>query len=175
MNTRKGRSAMLEKISGVITTRIHDETDRSDEEGFTLIELLIVVIVLGILAAVTVFGLSGSASQSAKSACRSDARTTEVAVDAFHAESPTGAWPTQGAGITDLLNPGNANAYAGWGGTVPTPAPFLRTTPGNAGHYSIGLIHGGDQTDHVTVTPVATYAGSTDFEGTNGAVCDAVT
>ena len=45
------------------------------ELGFTLIELLIVIVVLGVLAAVTVFALGGVTSQSAVSACNADAKT----------------------------------------------------------------------------------------------------
>jgi general secretion pathway protein G len=159
MNTRKGRSAMLEKISGVITARIHDENDQNDEKGFTLIELLIVVVVLGILAAVTVFGLSGSASQSAQSACKTDVRTVEVAVEAFHANSVTGAWPILNTDLT------NAGAPSG---------PYLRTIPVSS-HYDIKPDPAGN--GHVLVDNHVPGLGFQDYDaslngGTN--LCDAV-
>jgi prepilin-type N-terminal cleavage/methylation domain-containing protein len=169
---------MLDKISGVITARIHDENDHSDEEGFTLIELLIVVIVLGILAAVTVFGLSGASGQSAVAACKSDARTTEVAVDAYHAQSPNGTWPTA---PTDLTVPGINNSTGiatGWGGAgqPPLPAPFLRSLPGNSPHYTIQLIPstspaGGED---VQVTP-SNGKPAGDFDTSTPNVCESVT
>jgi len=53
--------------------------------GFTLIELLIVIVVLGILAAVVIFALGGVTGQSKVAACNSDAKSVETAVEAYHA------------------------------------------------------------------------------------------
>lgn len=74
------------------------------EEGFTLIELLIVVIILGILAAVVVFGVSTFRSDSVKNACNTDEKSVETAAQAFKAK--TGAAPTE---MTDLT--GGADPY----------------------------------------------------------------
>jgi prepilin-type N-terminal cleavage/methylation domain-containing protein len=62
------------------------------ENGFTLIELLIVIIVLGILAAIVIFSLTGVTGQSEAAACNSDAKTVQTAVSAYQAENP-GALP----------------------------------------------------------------------------------
>ncbi len=116
---------MREQLLKVLRTRLNED---NDEQGFTLIELLIVIVVLGILAAVTVFGLSGSSSQSAKSACKSDARTIELAADAFHANDTQGDWPT----LDQLVDP------TGIATQPPNVAPYLRTLP-NSTHYTITL------------------------------------
>jgi general secretion pathway protein G len=63
---------------------------KREEEGFTLIELLIVIIILGILAAVVVFGVSAFRDDSVKNACKTDAKSVEVAAQAWLAKNGTG-------------------------------------------------------------------------------------
>jgi prepilin-type N-terminal cleavage/methylation domain-containing protein len=70
------------------------------DEGFTLIELLIVIVVLGILAGIVVFGLGTFKSESKLGACKADVKQYQTAVDAYMAlpSNPTNTVPT----ITDL-------------------------------------------------------------------------
>ena len=58
---------------------------RSGEGGFTLIELLIVIVILGILAAIVVFAVGGITDKGDASACKSDAKNVEVAEEAYYA------------------------------------------------------------------------------------------
>ena len=51
------------------------------ERGFTLVELLVVIVILGILAAVVVFAVGGSTSDAKNSACKADRATAETAVE----------------------------------------------------------------------------------------------
>ena len=67
--------------------------EESSEGGFTLIELLIVIIVLGILAAIVIFSLTGVTGQSQVAACNTDAKSVEVAVQAYETQN-SGAVPT---------------------------------------------------------------------------------
>jgi general secretion pathway protein G len=68
---------------------------KRQEEGFTLIELLIVVIILGILAAIVIFGVSTFRDDSVKSACKTDLKSVETAAEAY--KTKTGAYPADTA------------------------------------------------------------------------------
>jgi general secretion pathway protein G len=83
---------------------------RNDEQGFTLIELLIVIVVLGILASIVVFGVATFRSDAQTAACKSDLKTVSVAADAFNAK--TGAYPALGsaANIAKLVADGYLKA-----------------------------------------------------------------
>ncbi len=83
------------------------------ESGFTLIELLIVIVVLGILAAIVVFSLTGVSGQSKQAACTSDAKSVEIAADAYQAKNDTFA-PSVAALVPNYLHtaPGTTNGYA---------------------------------------------------------------
>ncbi|WP_435770821.1 prepilin-type N-terminal cleavage/methylation domain-containing protein [Nocardioides sp. SYSU DS0651] len=71
---------------------------RRDESGFTLIELLIVIIILGVLAAIVVFSVRGISDNGEEAACRTEIRTVETAVEAYYAEND--AYPATVGGLT---------------------------------------------------------------------------
>ncbi len=73
---------------------------KKNDEGFTLIELLIVIVILGIRAAVVVFAVGGITDKGQKSACDADRKSLEVAVEAYYAQN--GRYP---ADQTELIVP----------------------------------------------------------------------
>jgi general secretion pathway protein G len=85
------------------------------ESGFTLIELLIVIVVLGILAAIVIFSLTGVTGQSQVAACNTDAKSVETAVAAYEANPPSGITsgtpPTSIAAVTSGTNTGLVPNY----------------------------------------------------------------
>jgi prepilin-type N-terminal cleavage/methylation domain-containing protein len=97
---------------------------RESESGFTLIELLIVIVVLGILAGIVVFGVGTFRADSQTAAACANAKSIEVASQAFIAK--TGA-PAASVAALDAANyikdvPTPAVAYAAATGEVTYPA-----------------------------------------------------
>jgi prepilin-type N-terminal cleavage/methylation domain-containing protein len=85
------------------------------QKGFTLVELLVVIVILGILAAVVVFAVGGSTDKAKTNSCKAEKNTVESAVEAYRAS--TGALPPNG--VSDLVvGASNTNG-------------FLRATPNN--------------------------------------------
>src|SRR5207253_11083688 len=88
---------------------------KAQEGGFTLIELLIVIVILGILAAIVVFAVGGITDRGTLSACKADKKSIEVAIEAQYAQNAT--YPATVAAL------------------VPT---CLHDVPSNT-HYTLGL------------------------------------
>lgn len=78
----------------------HIEIEESKQDkGFTLVELLIVIVILGILATVTVFAVTGITNKGKTSACQSDGATIQTAEEAYSAN--TGSYTTNQQQLVD--------------------------------------------------------------------------
>lgn len=59
---------------------------RRNDGGFTLIELLIVIVILGVLAAIVVFSVRGITDTGEEAACEANEETARIAIEAYYAQ-----------------------------------------------------------------------------------------
>lgn len=94
--------------------RLHAARVGEGEGGFTLIELLIVIVILGILAAVVVFSVAGIQDTGDQAACDASKSAIQTGLEAAYAKSNPKAYPAdlatlQASGMVGDLNGVNAS------------------------------------------------------------------
>jgi general secretion pathway protein G len=71
------------------------QKNKDVEEGFTLVELLVVIVILGVLAAIVVFAVGGISDKGQDSASKTDAGVLEAAQEAYFARQSPGVYTTE--------------------------------------------------------------------------------
>ncbi len=119
-----------------------------NRKGFTLIELLIVVVIIGILAAIAIPKFANTKQKAIVASMKSDLRNLVTAQEAFFSDNndyagSAGATQTNGTGgagvVTFTPSTGNALTLtyvdaAGWTATMVNPA--VTGTPNTCGIYT---------------------------------------
>ena len=98
--------------------KIRNSRPTSGTRGFTLIELLLVLVILGILAAIVVPKFSGRTEQARETAAKTQISTFETALDAF--EVDMGRYPKGRNGLQELVE-APRDGQNNWRG------PYLKT------------------------------------------------
>ena len=81
-----------------------------NQKGFTLIELLIVVVIIGILAAIAIPKFSSTKEKAYVAAMKSDLRNMASAQESYFADQDP---PTYASSLTDLGTSYSASSYGG--------------------------------------------------------------
>lgn len=115
--------------------------------GFTLIEIMVVVVILGLLAAVLVPRLMGRTEQAKQTAARLDIRTIQGSLDLFKLDN--GFYPSTEQGLEALVRPPEVGRPAksfkkgGYLDKVPRDPwgnPYVFASPGTHGDFDISSL-----------------------------------
>jgi len=137
-----------------------------NEKGFTIVELLIVIVVIGILAAITIVAYNGIQSRAKTSSAQSSATNVVKKAEIYNTDDTTSSgYP---ATLAVLTGAASTTTYAVTGVTAATP-PLSSTTPQTGvAFYKCGVGSAGAATSAATVTNQTgvrvdyyDYAGST--------------
>ncbi len=113
------------------------------QRGFTLIEVMVVVVILGILAAILVPKVMDRPDQARKTKARQDIRALEAALNLYKLDNYV--YPTTDQGLEALIQEPSSPEPANWkaGGYLdrlpldPWQQPYLFLSPGDNGTIDI--------------------------------------
>ncbi len=106
------------------------------DEGFTLIELLIVIIILGILAAIVVFAVGNTRDDAVANACKTDLKSVQLAAEAVLVHE--GDYPTT-ALVAQLWTPANGGLLKDG---LPTSDNYTVSYASDGSTYTISALDG---------------------------------
>jgi type II secretion system protein G len=96
------------------------------QRGFTIVELLIVIVIIGILAAITIVAYNGIQTRAKNTQRQSDIVTIAKALEVYYADK--GQYPA-GSGSTTINASWSTTADASWQNLVTTMRPYVSTLP----------------------------------------------
>ena len=138
-----------------------------NKKGFTLVELLIVIVILGILAAIVIARFAGATKESKEANLKGNLRTLRAAIETFKANSKSNSYPPT---ISDL-----------WQGTLTDVdnKTFLERTPidpfyrMNSTQFTTATLTPGEDATQRGGKFVGTTDGGWAYDSANGRICAA--
>ncbi|HEX4693970.1 type II secretion system major pseudopilin GspG [Sphingomonas sp.] len=123
---------------------LNPDRRRDDEEGFTLVELMVVIVILGLLAAIVVINVVPFGDKARVVKAKSDIATIESALNAY--QLSMGSYPTSDQGLQALVAmPAGLSDPSQYqkGGYIkklekdPWGHPYLYAAPGQHGAFDV--------------------------------------
>ena len=110
---------------------------QSNKQGFTIVELLIVIVVIGILAAITIVAYNGITARANTAKAQSAANMLAKKAEAYAADDSTSGYPTL---RTNFTSAATTTTYfvAASSFTALTTAPSATTASGGVTMYTCG-------------------------------------
>lgn len=69
-------------------------------KGFTLVEVILVIVIVGILAAIVIPRITYTSAKAKKAACDANVAALNAQIELYHVQDPYGKWPVS---LNDLV------------------------------------------------------------------------
>ena len=108
----------------------------SNQRGFTLIEIMVVVVILGLLAAIVAPNIIGNIDKAATSRAKQDIRQIETALKLYRMENFK--YPSSDEGLAALVTPGESGqSFLDRVPTDPWDNVYQYRNPGQQGEFDV--------------------------------------
>ena len=117
------------------------KNNKKNESGFTIVELLIVIVIIGILAALVIIAYSGITNRAKAQSAQATASALQKKIEAYAADQ-SGTYPamTTASGLTTALNNVNVSNISSSGISIAAVSAFSPTSAGDAiGQKSVAI------------------------------------
>jgi len=144
------------------------KTKSQSERGFTIVELLIVIVVIGILAAITIVSFNGVTARANKTSGQTAAASALKKAEAYNADptTPTSGYPTLPSQLTSSTALAQPYGLSGvtFATTALAAAPTSAQGPSTLNFYKCSTAATGIQVAYWDYAPTTGNARLSDFQ-----------